>query len=119
MKQKIMTGDRFILEAMQARKRLRDEVFNTALSTEELQALDLKANAHLFPELVNRDTDLRQRPMKEYERGQGSGRFVKKQKLDYGKKWLRIVGNNFQSRYTISESSCRFSQSQGKMVSRF
>src|SRR5438034_11771659 len=85
MKQKIMTGDRFILEAMQARKRLRDEVFNTALSTEELQALDLKANAHLFPELVNRDTDLRQRPMKEYERGQRSGRFVKKQKLEPGK----------------------------------
>ena len=81
----MLTGDKFILEATQLRKRLREDVFSSTLSTEELQAVDLKANAHLFPELVNRDADLRQRRMKEYEREQNSGRFAKRQKLDDGR----------------------------------
>lgn len=63
LKRKIINADEFLIEATRARKKLREDVFNSALSQVELNALDLGANAKLFPEIVNRDTDLRKRPL--------------------------------------------------------
>lgn len=84
LKRKIINADEFLLEATRARKRLKEDVFNSALSQTELSALDLEANAKLFPEIVNRDTDLRKRPLREHERATNDGKFIKRDKLASG-----------------------------------
>jgi hypothetical protein len=61
-KRKLLTADEFIQDAIQARKRLKEDVLDATLSKLDREALDLRANAKLFPELVNRDLELRQRP---------------------------------------------------------
>lgn len=84
LKRKLVNADEFLVEATQARKRLKQGVFNSALSEVELTALDLEANAKLFPEISNRDTDLRKRPLREHERATKDGRFIKPDKLMSG-----------------------------------
>ncbi|KAK2766820.1 hypothetical protein FQN54_006134 [Arachnomyces sp. PD_36] len=84
MKRKLISADEFLLEATKARKKLKEDVFNSVLSKEEISALDLDANFKLFPELVNRDHDLRKRPLKEVERASTDGRFIKRDKLMSG-----------------------------------
>lgn len=71
----------------EARKALRESVFNSDFTADELRGLDLKANAVLFPELVNRDTDLRERPLRSFIKDEHGGRFTstKRQKNNSGK----------------------------------
>lgn len=83
-KRKMIKADEFLMEATRARKRLKEDVFNSALSQAELSVLDLSANSTLFPEIVNRDTDLRKRPLREHERRTNDGRFTKGDKLTSG-----------------------------------
>ena len=47
-----------------AKARIEESIFNSEFNAKELHLLDLKANSALFPELVNRDTAVRQRPLR-------------------------------------------------------
>ena len=81
---KTMSVDDFLEKTRNSSEALSSRVFNSNLTTTELAALDLKANAKLFPEIVNSEGALRQRPLIDREREKTDGRFVKKQKLNNG-----------------------------------
>lgn len=76
--------DDFLERTRNSSEALKPRIFNSELTTAELTALDLKANVKLFPEIVNSEGALRQRPLVNRERERTDGRFTKKQKLNNG-----------------------------------
>ncbi|KAM5466044.1 hypothetical protein MauCBS54593_006294 [Microsporum audouinii] len=74
----LITLDDFMSKNIMSRLKLDTRVFNSELDSAELAALDLKANSIFFPELVNRNADLRQRPITSRERDHEDGKFTKR-----------------------------------------
>lgn len=81
---KIFSMNDFFGWKTQAKENIKGSIFNSDFTAKELRLLDLKANSDLYPELVNRDTDVRKRQKRTFDRNEKNGRFAKRQKTNTG-----------------------------------